>query len=173
MKDFYETLELEKIPLSNLKQDDRELLVSMFKRFEEGINYLSFKNQFLRPGSPIFSYAKKLGKELEETSLYRVGTDLSLRLGIGQGYLVREQVVKREAMQKTPHKELTTGQVAKLAGCTPQAVRKAILTWRLRARKVGKLALVSESDAVAFSKAIRQYGDKRRHRNGRREPAHT
>lgn len=173
MKDFYETLELEKIPLSNLKQDDRELLVSMFKHFEEGINYLSFKNQFLRPGASIFSYAKRLGKEPEETPLYRVGTDLSLQLGIGQGYLVREEVVKREAMQKTPHKELTTGEVAKLAGCTPQAVRKAILTWRLRARKVGKLALIAEQDAIAFSHAIRQYGDKRQHRKSRREPVHA
>lgn len=173
MKDFYETLELEKIPLSNLKQDDRELLVSMFKRFEEGINYLSFKNQFLRPGTPIFSHAKRLGQEPEETPLYRVGMDLSLQLGIGQGYLAREEVVKREAMQKTPHKELTTGEVAKLAGCTPQAVRKAILTWRLRARKVGKLALIAEQDAIAFSHAIRQYGDKRQRRKGRRELVHA
>ena len=173
MKDFYETLEFEKIPLSSLKSEDRELLVSLFKRFEEGINYLSFKNQFLRPGSAIFSYAKRLGKEPEETSLYRVGSDLALQLGIGQGYLVREEVVKLEAMKKTPHKELTTGEVAKLAGCTPQAVRKAILTWRLRARKVGKLALISEQDAIAFSSAIRQYGDKRQPRKGRRELTHA
>ena len=173
MKDFYETLELEKIPLSNLKHEDKELLVSMFKRFEEGINYLSFKNQFLRPGSPVFAYANRLGKEPEETPLYRVGTDLSLQLGIGQGYLVREEVVKQEAVQRTPHKELTTGEVAKLAGCTPQAVRKAILTWRLKARKVGKLALVAEQDAIAFSQAIRHYGDKRRRQKSRRELVHA
>ena len=173
MKDFYETLELEKIPLSSLKHEDKELLALMFKRFDEGINFLSFKNQFLRPGSPVFAYAKKLGKEPEETPIYRVGADLSLQLGIGQGYLVREEVVKREAMQKTPHKELTTGEVAKLADCTPQAVRKAILTWRLKARKVGKIALIAEQDAVAFSHAIRHYGDKRQHRKGRRELVHA
>jgi hypothetical protein len=173
MKDIYETLELEKISLSHLRNGDKELAMAMFKRFEEGSNYLSFKTSFFLSASPIFAYAKRLGKQPEETPLYKVGKDLATRLGIDQGYLVREEVVKREAAQRTPHQELTTVQVAEMAGCTPQAVRKAILTARLRARKVGRLALISEKDAAAFSQAIRHYGDKRQRRKGRRELAHA
>ena len=170
MKDIYETLELEKISLSHLRNGDKELSNAMFKSFEEGMNYLSFKNTFFRSGAPIFAYAKKLGKQPEETPLYKVGMDLATQLGIGQGYLVREEVVKREAAQRAPHQELTTVQVAKMAGCTPQAVRKAIQTARLRARKVGKMALISEMDATAFSQAIRHYGNKRRRQRRRGEP---
>ena len=173
MKDIYETLELEKISLSHLRNGDKELARAMFKRADEGINYLSFKTEFFGSNSPVLAYAKKLQKTPEETPLYKVGMDLATRLGIDQGYLVREEVVRREAAQRTPHQELTTVQVAEMAGCTAQAVRKAILTARLRARKVGRLALIAEKDAVAFSHAIRQYGDKRQHRKGRRELMHA
>ena len=48
-------------------------------------------------------------------------------------------------------KETTTGQVAKMAGCSVQAVRKAIVSGRLRARKVGRLALIWDEDARTFA----------------------
>ena len=47
-------------------------------------------------------------------------------------------------------KELTAAQVARLAKCSEQEVMRAILTWRLRARKFGRLALIWEEDARAF-----------------------
>jgi len=173
MKDIYETLELEKISLSHLSNGDKELRNAMFKSAEAGTNYLSFKTAFLRTDAPIFAYAKKLEKEPEETPLYKIAMDLATRLGIDQGYLVREEVVKREADQKAPHKEFTTGQVAKMAGCSSQAVWKAILTWRLRARKVGKIALIAENDAIAYSNSVRHYGNKRRRQKAHREPVHA
>lgn len=58
-------------------------------------------------------------------------------------------------------KELTTGEVARLAGCTPQAVRWAIRSWRLPARMIGRLALVWEQDAEAFAQKRRQRGRKK------------
>jgi hypothetical protein len=48
-------------------------------------------------------------------------------------------------------KELTAAQVAKLARCSEGAVMRAILDWKLRARKVGRLALIWELDAEAFA----------------------
>lgn len=65
-------------------------------------------------------------------------------------------------------KELTTGEVARLAGCTPQAVRWAIRSWRLPARVVAAKfrwrLLVWDEDAKAFAR-------KRRLRNGKGPPA--
>lgn len=166
MKDVYETLEHEKVSLSHLRRDEKEFLASLFKRFEEGTNYLSFKRACLAPESTVFTCAKRLGKEPEETPLYKVCDDLSKQLGIGQGYLVREEVVRYEAKQRPQERELTTGEVAKLAGCTPQAVRKAVRTWRLKARRVGRLSLVAEKDAKAFAQTVRPY-----HGKDRRQPS--
>lgn len=168
MKDLYETLEHEKVSLSHLRREEKEFLAGLFKRFEEGDNYLSFKQLYLAPHSPVFSCAKRLGKEPEETPLYKVCDDLAKRLGIGQGYLVRKEVVRCGADEKPRERELTTGEVAKLANCTPQAVRKAIWTWRLKARRVGRMSLVAEKDAEAFARSVRPCRGKRRKRTGRR-----
>lgn len=52
--------------------------------------------------------------------------------------------------------ELTTAEVARLAGCTPSAVRWAIRAWKLPARAVarngGSRLLVWDKDADAFAK---------------------
>src|SRR3989338_162570 len=117
MKDIYETLAHEKLSLSSLRHDEKEFLGRLFKRFEEGRNCLSFKQEFLAADSPLFAYAERSRKEPEKTSLYKVCDDLAKRLGIGQGYLVREEVVPDETARRTPPRELTTGEVAKLAGC--------------------------------------------------------
>lgn len=58
-------------------------------------------------------------------------------------------------------KELTVHQTARMAGCTPRAVRQAVLTWRLRARKVGRRALIWEKDAEAFAASLR-HGEKKK-----------
>ncbi len=173
MKDLYETLEHEKVSLSHLRPEEKEFLGSLFKRFEEGSNYLSFKRVYLTPDSLVFSYAKRLGKEPEETPLYKVCDDLAKQLGIGQGYLVKQEVVRHEAEQRPETRELTTGEVASLAGCTSQAVRNAIRTWRLRARKVGRLALVAERDARAFARTVRPYRGVRRKKAVRRDLVHA
>lgn len=157
MKDVYETLEHEKVTLSHLRPDEKAFLADLFKRLEEGSSYLSFKRVYLAPDSPVFSCAKRLGKDPEETPLYKVCEDLSKQLGIGQGYLVRAEVVGYEAGPKPQDRELTTGEVASLSGCTAQAVRNAISTWRLLARRVGRLSLVTEKDARAFAQAVRRY----------------
>lgn len=171
MKDVYETLEHEKVSLSRLRGEEREYLAALFRRFEEGLNYLSFKHLYADPDSMVFSSAKRLGRAAEETPLYKVCDDLATRLGIAQRYLVREEVVHDESQKRPLQRELTTGQVAELAGCSPQAVRKAIVTWRLRARKVGRLALVMEKDAIAFARSVRPYGRKRRDQSGSKRVA--
>lgn len=114
----------------------------------------------------VFSSAKRSGRAAEETPLYKVCDDLATRLGIAQRYLIREEVVRYGPSERPAQRELKTGQVAQLAGCSRQAVRKAIVTWRLRARKLGHLALVMEKDAIAFSRSVRPYGRKRRDRSG-------
>jgi hypothetical protein len=58
-------------------------------------------------------------------------------------------------------KELTTGEVAQLAGCTHQAVLWAIRSWKLPARvvvaaKSGRRHLVWDKDAEAFALKRRQ-----------------
>jgi excisionase family DNA binding protein len=48
-------------------------------------------------------------------------------------------------------KELTASEVARLAGCSRQQVMRAILSAKLRARKVGREALIWDEDAEAFA----------------------
>lgn len=112
----------------------------------------------------VFACAKRLGKEPEETPIYKVCDDLAKQLGIGQGYLVRKEVVRYLAGPQSKRRELTTGEVSKLAGCTPQTVREAIRTWRLPARMVGRRALIREKDAEAFARTVRSCHGKRRPR---------
>ncbi len=155
MRQTYETLEGQFIPLAGLRPDEKVFLADIFKRYEQGINYLSFKHLYADPDSLAFKSAKRLSRAAEGAPMYQVCDDLAKRLGIRQRYLVKEAVVPRAGAPGEERKELTTGEVARLAGCTRQAVRKAIVTWRLRARKVGRLALIWDKDAEAFVNSLR------------------
>jgi len=48
-------------------------------------------------------------------------------------------------------KELTASEVAQLAGCSHRQVMNAILSAKLRARKVGREALIWNEDAEVFA----------------------
>jgi len=150
MKNSYMTLEESKVSLDKLTAGEREFLGELTQRQKNGVSYLDFENIYMDPASPVFAHSKRLGKPASETPLFQICSDMAERLGIQQGFLVREEVVRRDAAQADERKELTTGEVAKLAHCTDEAVRKAIRTGRLRARRVGHFSLIAESDALAF-----------------------
>ena len=144
------TIAEEQIETSHFLPEEKLFLGEMISKSKSS-NYLDFENQLTEQDSPIFSHAKRLGKPISETPLYKICEDLATRLGIRQGYLVREEIVSLPNGESMERKELTTGQVANLAGCTREAVRKAIREGRLRARRVGRLSLVWENDAQAFA----------------------
>lgn len=150
MKNSYATLEDSKVSLDKLTAGEREFLGELTRRQKSGVSYLDFENLYMDPASPVFAHSKRLGRPVSETPLFQVCADMAKRLGIQQGFLVREEVVQRYASKTEERKELTTGEVAKLASCTDEAVRKAIRTGRLRARRVGHFSLIAESDALAF-----------------------
>lgn len=152
----YVTLEGAQIPLGRLTAEERRFLGHMVGHFKRGGSYLDFENLYMDPESAVFRHAKRLGRPVEETPLYRVCDDLARRLGIRQGFLVKEEVLRFNAEPQTgERRELTTGEVGKLAGCTHEAVRKAIRTGRLRARRVGHLSLIWDKDAEAFAESRR------------------
>lgn len=156
MGDTYVTLEGKQLPLGRLTAEERRFLGSMYGRFKRGSSYLDFENSYMDPDSIVYRHAKRLGKSVSETPLYQVCEDLARRLGIRQGFLVKDEVVRFPAeSEKGERRELTTGDVAKLAGCTHEAVRKAIRTGRLRARRIGRLSLVWDKDAQAFAESRR------------------
>lgn len=150
MKNSYTTLEESKVSLDKLTVSEREFLGELAQRQKSGVSYLDFENLYMDPASPIFAQSKRLSKPVSETPLFQVCADMAKRLGIQQGFLIREEVVQRYASNADERKELTTGEVARLADCTDEAVRKAIRTGRLRARRVARFSLISESDALAF-----------------------
>lgn len=147
----YVTLEGVQIPLGKLTAEERRFLGHIVGQFKRGGSYLDFENAYMDPDSMVYRHAKRLGKPVAETQLYRICDDLARRLGIRQGYLVKEEVVRYVEPHGEERRELTTGEVARLAHCTHEAVRKAIRTGRLRARRVGRLSLVWEKDAEAFA----------------------
>lgn len=153
MEETYMTLEKEAVPLADLAAEERRFLGEMVARIKGRVSYLDFSNFFMEPYSRVLMQSERLGVPAEETTLYKVWNDMGKRLGIEQGYLVRHEIVKGEGI---PRKELTTGEVAKLAGCTHEAVRKALRTWRLRGRRVGRMSLVWDKDAEAFAKTVRE-----------------
>ncbi|MDD5656048.1 MAG: hypothetical protein PHF00_02180 [Elusimicrobia bacterium] len=155
MKQAYRTLDGGEVSLAGLKPEEKVFLADIFRHYEAGANYLNFKNLYTDPGSMAFASAKRLGLTVQGSPLYRVCDDLARRLGLHQGYLLKEAAIPYQTMGGETRKELTTGQVAALAGCSIQAVQKAIHSWRLRARKVGRLALVWDKDAEAFAQALR------------------
>ncbi len=168
----YETLEGKTVPLGRLNGQEKSFLGEMLREYESGRNFLNFKLAYSEPDSIVYRSAKRLRKPVEESPLYRVCDDLARRLGVKQGYLVKEEIMEYQAMPMAERKEMTTGQVAKLAGCSSQAVWKAILTWRLRARKVGRLALIWEEDAKAFA-ASRRRSAKKAGKSRGKELAHA
>ena len=153
IKSSYTTLEESKVPLDKLIAAEREFLGELTRRQKNGVSYLDFENLYMDPASPVFAHSKRLGKPVSETPLFQVCADMAKRLGIQQGFLVREEVVRTYGAKLEERKELTTGEVAKLADCTDEAVRKAIRTGRLRARRVGRYSFIAESDALAFVRA--------------------
>ena len=149
--DPYEILTGETIDIADLTKDEKLFLGELFTNFKKNTNYLVFENLYLNPGSPVYKHAKRLSKSVSDTPLYIVCEDLGKRLGIQQGYLLSDEVIPTLKAESGEKKELTTGEVAKMAGCTSEAVRKAIRTGRLRARRVGHLSLIFEEDAKAFA----------------------
>lgn len=149
MKDEYTTLTGETLSLSRLNAEEKRFLGKLYAKYKAGISYLVFDGFYWEPDSPVPGHAKRLGKPAEKTPLYQVCDDLAKRLGIRQGYLVESEVVP--GRQSEERKELTTGEVARLASCSEEAVRKAIRTARLRARRVGKFSLIWDKDAEAFA----------------------
>jgi excisionase family DNA binding protein len=158
MKSSYSTMEGTKVALSHLTGDERRFLGELAQRLKTGISYLDFENLYTDPASPVRTQAKRLGRPISETPLYQICEDMSRRLGIQQGFLVKEEVVKGYGEAPAERRELTTGDVARLADCTHEAVRKAIRTGRLRARRIGRLSLIWEEDAKAFisARAVKQ-----------------
>ena len=155
MRQTYETLDGKTVQLAGLQPDEKAYLAELFSRYEQGMNYLSFKHLYADPDSLAFQNAKRLSRAPEGAPVYQVCEDLATRLGVRQRYLVKEEVAPYAAPKGEARRELTASEVAKLAGCTRQYVHKAIKTWRLRARKVGHLALIWDKDAEAFAKAIK------------------
>ncbi|MFH2203564.1 MAG: excisionase family DNA-binding protein [Elusimicrobiota bacterium] len=151
MKDFYMTLEDKHVPLSRLTAEERRFLGEMHALVKRGISFLDFDNKYMDPGSLVYRHAKRLKRPVQETPLYQICDDLGRRLAVRQGYMVREEIVGSGPGYGEERKELTTGLAAKLAGCTHEAIRKAIRTGRLRARRVGRLSLIWEEDAKAFA----------------------
>lgn len=150
MAGTYTTLEKRTVSLSPLTRSERRFLGELTKRFKENVSFLDFETSYMDPASPVFAQAQRLRREVRETPLFVVCDDLGKRLGIRQGFLVKEEVVELYA-GGAPEREFTTGEVAKLAACTHEAVRKAIRTGRLRARRVGPFSLIREADARAFA----------------------
>ncbi|MFH2204436.1 MAG: helix-turn-helix domain-containing protein [Elusimicrobiota bacterium] len=149
-KSAYTTLEGTQLSLAKLTVEERRVLGKLTQKVKEGVSYLDFENLYMAPSTPLHAHVKRLGRPLSKTPLYQVCEDMSKRIGIRQGYLVQEEVVEGFSTDEGEQKEHTTGEVAKMAGCTREGVRKAIRTGRLRARRVGRLSLIREEDALAF-----------------------
>jgi hypothetical protein len=152
MAGTYTTLEKKTVSLSPMTRSERRFLGELTRRFKENVSFLDFETSYMDPSSAVFAQAERLRREVRETPLFAVCDDLGKRLGIRQGFLAKEEVVESYA-GRDPEREFTTGDVARLASCTHEAVRKAIRTGRLRARRVGHFSLVREADARAFAVA--------------------
>lgn len=172
MRDTYPTDDGKTLSLKSLNAEDRAFLGKLFQAYEREENYLGFKHLYTAPDSQTYKHAKRVGKPVAETVLFQVCEDLARRLGMRQGYVVKEEIAEYGATAGPRH-ELTTGQVAAMAGCSTEAVRRAIRSWRLPARMVGRLALVWEKDAEAFARKLRPYRGKRRKHAGRKELVHA
>ncbi|MDE2141202.1 MAG: hypothetical protein KGJ84_02155 [Elusimicrobia bacterium] len=153
MKDSYQLLSGEEVGLGALNAEERRFLGELFADIKKGVSYLALENRFMERDSPLQRHARRLGAPLARTVLYRVCEDLATRLGVRQGYLTRDQVMVVREGQAEERKEMTSGKVAELAGCTRQAVIKAIRSGRLRARRVGKISLIWDKDAEAFARS--------------------
>jgi len=75
----YVTLEGMRIPLGRLTAEERRFLGHMVGQFKRGGSYLNFENLYMDPESVVFRHAKRLGRAVEETSLYHVCDDLARR----------------------------------------------------------------------------------------------
>jgi|CXWL01.1.fsa_nt_gi excisionase family DNA binding protein len=167
MKQEYKTVSGEAISLKDLTAEEKVFLGTIFQQYEMRPNYLAFKHLYTEPEGRVFKSAKRLKQPVRECPLYRVCDDLAVRLGTNQGYLVKEEIMQYQIAPVAERKETTTGQVAKLAGCSVQAVRKAIISGRLRARKVGRLALIWDEDARAFADVVKGRRASRRRKHAK------
>ncbi|MFA4987936.1 MAG: hypothetical protein WC712_15260 [Candidatus Brocadiia bacterium] len=172
MRNTYPTADGKDLSLKALNADDKAFLGKLFHAYEHDENYLAFKHLYTAPGCQVYKHARRVGKPAAKTVLFQVCEDLARRLGMRQEYVVREDIAGYGSAGG-PRRELTTGQVAAMAGCSAEAVRRAISSWRLPARMVGRLALVWEEDAKTFARKLRPYGRKRRKQAGRKELAHA
>ena len=145
------TLEGEKLELQKLNKKENEMARKFRKLYKTGMNYLYFEASWDSSIKNLIAENPEQ-KPVEQMAIYKYLNDLAVRLGIAQRYLVKCEVVKNCGHKHKRRREVGINYITKRLGCNRRLVMNAILSWKLRARKVGIKALIWINDADAFIK---------------------
>ena len=147
----YQTIDGKRINLEKLDDKQRKFLGRLFKMFEANEAYPNLFNCIHSIGSPALLGGEWVTDEVAAHPLYQVCQDLADRLGINQGYLNEND---SSGVEKAGIIEaddlLSVTEASKLAGVTPQAIRKAISENRLEAKMVGSSYTIRRSAVVEY-----------------------
>lgn len=161
----YITLTGEKIDLSQLTPEGRAFLGHIVKAYEETEAYPNFVNRINSPGSPALAKGRWVTEKVAASPLYRVCQDLADRLGIAQGFLTLGKNSSLQDAGFVDRREpdyVSSAEAGRLAGVTPEAIRKAIRERRIPARQVGRTYLVERRAAEAYAARSARVADRAR-----------
>jgi excisionase family DNA binding protein len=146
--------------LDGLAARERAFLADLRRMAKAGISFFEIERTAIGPGSPALRGWSRLTRELAESPLHRVATDIATRAGIAEGLILAPE---HEATRKeipVDRSRLSVTQAANMLGVSRAAVHKAIQQGRLAAERYGNVLLVSR-EAVLHRRREREEGRRR------------
>ncbi len=150
----------EKVSLGGLAARELAFLGDLRRMGTAGVSFFEIERAAIGPGSPALRGWSRLTRELAESPLYRVATDIATLAGIAEGLILAPEHEGRRKEIPVDRSRVSVTQAASMLGVSRAAVHKAIQAGRLPAERYGNVVLV-DREAVLRRRREREKGRRR------------
>jgi excisionase family DNA binding protein len=154
----------ETLSLEGLGSRELAFLEDLRRMARAGVSFFEIERAAIGPGSPALRGWSRLTREIADSVLYRVASDIAARAGIAEGLILAPQHEGRRPEIPADRSQLSVTQAATLLGVSRAAIHKAIHAGHLRAARYGNVVLV-DREGVLRRRRDREANRRRRSRH--------
>jgi len=143
----YKLLSGQTVSLEDLPARDAAFLKNVQRMAKDAISFFEVERVAIGPGSPALQGWSRVTREIVNSLLYRVASDIATRAGIAEGLILAPEHEQKRSQIPADRSLMSVTQAANTLGISRAAVHKAIQQKRLAAQRYGNVILLSR-DAV-------------------------
>jgi len=163
----YKTLSGESLSMAGLSARETAFLADLRRMAKAGVSFFEIERAAIGPGSPVLQGWSRVTRELADTVLYRVASDIATRAGVAEGLILAPEHEARRPEVPSDRSRLSVTQAATVLGVSRAAVHKAIQVGHLPAERYGNVVLVDRA-AVLRRRRERASAARKSRARGRR-----